>query len=387
MASMWNRLTGKAASGEQKSSSMQSIFSPLNMSGEGYLDFSSGDCGPYRNNPIVYRCVRMITEAAVSVPFQVLVDGQNTPESDVHQVLHRPNDKQSSTEFFEQIYTHLFTHGNSYVRAANTEIGLAGLFSLRPDRIKIEQGSDGWVSAYEYHTGGGAVRLDQTSGAISSVLHLKIFNPTDDHNGLSPLAAAKLSLETHDAAARWNKGLLSNAARPSGALVYSAAAGNLTDSQFKRLKQELEAGFQGAQNAGRPMVLEGGLDWKSMAMSPRDMDFIDAKHSAARDIALAFGLPPMLLGIPGDNSFANYAEANRTFWRQSIVPLVKRTANSLARWLDPLVDGELTIVPDLSAIEALNEDRAALWQRINAADFLSADEKRQLVGLPPPTTD
>lgn len=387
MASMWNRLTGKAVSNEQKSVSMQSIYSPLNMVGEGYFDFSNGDCAPYRSNPIVYRCVRMITEAAVSVPMIVQVDGENAPNSEVHQVLHRPNDRQSSTEFFEQVYTHLFTHGNSYVRSVCSDVGLAGLFSLRPDRIKIEPGSDGWVAAYEYGAGGSVKRLDQNEGAIPSVLHLKIYNPSDDHAGLSPLAAAKLSLDTHDAAARWNKGLLSNAARPSGALVYSAAAGNLTDSQFKRLKQELEAGFQGAQNAGRPMVLEGGLDWKSMAMSPRDMDFIDAKHSAARDIALAFGVPPMLLGIPGDNSFANYAEANRTFWRQSIVPLVKRTANSVARWLNPIVDGELSIIPDLGAIEALNEDRAALWQRINAADFLSDDEKRKLVGLAPAAKD
>jgi HK97 family phage portal protein len=83
------------------------------------------------------------------------------------------------------------------------------------------------------------------------------------------------------------------------------------------------------------MVLEGGLDWKSMSLSPSDMDFTQARREAARDIALAFGVPPMLLGIPGDNSYANYREANQAFWRQTIIPLVKKTARGLEGWLQP----------------------------------------------------
>jgi hypothetical protein len=92
------------------------------------------------------------------------------------------------------------------------------------------------------------------------------------------------------------QGVLDNAARPSGALVYAAKSGNLTGEQFARLKSELELGFQGARNAGRPLLLEGGLDWKPLSLSPKDMDFIEAKNAAAREIALALGVPPMLLG-------------------------------------------------------------------------------------------
>ncbi|MCF6301758.1 MAG: phage portal protein, partial [Devosiaceae bacterium] len=177
------------------------------------------------------------------------------------------------------------------------------------------------------------------------------------------------------------KALLDNGARPSGALVYSGGSGNLTKNQFDRLKDELEVSFQGAMNAGRPMVLEGGLDWKSMALNPRDMDFIDAKNLAAREIALAFGVPPMLLGIPGDNTYANYAEANRVFWRQGVVPLVRRVADSLGRWLEPAFGELFEIVPDLNDVEALSEDRNGLWQRVGGADFLSDEEKRELLGL------
>jgi len=90
---------------------------------------------------------------------------------------------------------------------------------------------------------------------------------------------------------------------------------SLTQEQFDRLQFELESYHQGARNAGRPMLLEGGLDWKPMGFSPSDMEFQKTKEAAARDIAIAFGVPPMLLGIPGDATYANYQEANRAFFR------------------------------------------------------------------------
>ena len=108
----------------------------------------------------------------------------------------------------------------------------------------------------------------------------------------------------HNSAAAWNRALLDNAARPSGALVFAADdSGGLTTEQFERLKDELNQSYAGGANAGRPMVLEGGLTWQSMALSPAEMDFAELKASAARDIALAFGVPPMLLGRPASCCF------------------------------------------------------------------------------------
>jgi HK97 family phage portal protein len=187
----------------------------------------------------------------------------------------------------------------------------------------------------------------------------------------------------HNAASAWNKALLDNAARPSGALVYSTAAGNLSQDQFERLKSELELNFQGAANAGRPLLLEGGLDWKSLSLSPKDMDFIEAKHASAREIALAFGVPPMLLGIPGDNTFSNYQEANRSFYRGTAVPLACRLLSALTQWLAPAYGEELSIEPDLDQVQALSTERESLWRRVNEATFLSDDEKRAAVGYGP----
>ncbi len=201
------------------------------------------------------------------------------------------------------------------------------------------------------------------------ILHLTLFNPLDDHYGMSPLEAAQASLDVHNAASAWNKALLDNAARPSGALVYSAARGNLSDEQFERLKRELEAHYQGAANAGRPLLLEGGLDWKGLSLSPKDMDFVEAKHIAAREIALAFGVPPMLLGIPGDNTYSNYAEANRTLYRQTVLPLLSRIASALGHWLGESFGGNIRLTPDLDEVPALSIEREALWKRVGEAGF------------------
>lgn len=385
MVSFWNRLRGGGVNtpDEQKSMSQQALFAMIGGTEANWSErgFSSLANAGYVRNPIVYRCVRMLAEAAMTVPYVVRENGQILTEHPALDLLKRPNPRQSGAEMREVLFSYLHTAGNAYVEAVIVEEEVKGLYCLRPDRMKLVSGKDGWPIAYDYTAGGRTTRLPQDIKPIPKILHLNLFHPLDDHYGLAPLAAAQFSLDIHNAAAKWNKALLDNAARPSGALIYSGGSGNLTKTQFARLKEELEIGFQGAINAGRPMVLEGGLDWKSMALSPRDMDFIEAKNSAAREIALAFGVPPMLLGIPGDNTYANYAEANRVFWRQSVVPIVTRVASALGRWLEPAYENGFEIIPQLEGIEALSEDRAALWQRVSGASFLDDEEKRDLLGL------
>ena len=118
-----------------------------------------------------------------------------------------------------------------------------------------------------------------------------------------------------------------------------------------------------------------------MSMSPRDMDFIAMKHSAARDIALAFGVPPQLLGIPGDNTYANLAEARIALWEQTILPLAQSVTEALNGWLLPMFDNTIQLSMDTDAISALTAKREALWDRVKGADFLSDEEKRKLVGI------
>jgi HK97 family phage portal protein len=338
----------------------------------------------FAQNAIVYRCVRMIAEAAASVPL-LLYDGDE--EIDDHPLTHliaRPNPAQCGPDLLEAWYGFLLVAGNAYLEAVAIGGSVRELHVLRPDRMRIVPGSDGWPEAWEYTVSGRTVRLsaDVTPG-IRPVLHMKLFHPANDHYGMSPLEAAATSIDIHNAAARWNKALLDNSARPSGALVYASREGNLTSEQYERLKHELERGFQGAANAGRPLLLEGGLDWKSMSLSPKDLDFIEAKNAAAREIALALGVPPMLLGIPGDNTYSNMQEATRMFWRQTVLPLVARTAKALSGWLAPAYGAPIELRADLDGIEALSTEREALWTRIDKATFLTPNEKRAAAGYGP----
>jgi HK97 family phage portal protein len=120
-----------------------------------------------------------------------------------------------------------------------------------------------------------------------------------------------------------------------------------------------------------------------MGLTPKDMDFVEARNSASRDIALAFGVPPMLLGIPGDNTYANYQEANRAFYRLTVLPMIGRIAMELTHFLAPVFGDGLRLWFDADRIEGLSAEREALWRRVGDADFLSDDEKREAVGYPP----
>lgn len=339
----------------------------------------------YQKNAVVFRCVRLIAEAAASVPLCVRRGSRCEAGDPAEALLSRGHSGASAQEIMEQFYGYLQVSGNAFLEAGLIDGVPVAIYALRPDRLRCRTGENGWPSGWEYEAGGYKrhFRIDKATGR-SAIFHARVFNPLDDQTGHAPLCAAANAVDIHNAGGRWTKALLDNAARPSGALIYKGSSGSdrLSDDQFDRLKLKLEGVHAGAKNAGRPMVLEGGLDWKSMSFSPADMDFMNARRDAAREIALAFGVPPMLLGIPGDNSYANYKEANLAFWRQTILPLVGKTARGMQSWLQPFYGDDLRLVPDLDKVHALADERSQFWTRLSAASFMSEEERRDLAGLP-----
>jgi len=255
----------------------------------------------FQGNPVGFRAVRLIAEAASNLPV-VLQDGaQRFDTHPVLNVLSAPNPAQTQSDLLEAIVGQLVLSGNAYIeQVRGSDDAVLELHVLRSDRMSVVPGSDGWPVAYEYAVGGRKHRFDMQGG--TPICHIKSFHPLDDHYGLSPFQAAAQAVDVHNAASSWSKALLDNAARPSGAIVYKGAdgEGQLSSDQYDRLVGEMEAHHQGARNAGRPMLLEGGLDWKPMGFSPSDMEFQKTKEAAAREIATGCGVPPMLMGIPGD---------------------------------------------------------------------------------------
>lgn len=340
----------------------------------------------FAGNPVGFRCVKLIAEAAAALPLVVQDAAQRYEVHPLLALVTRPNGAQGRAELLEALYAQLMLTGNAYVEAVTGDMGALPLelHVLRSDRMRVVPGADGWPAAYDYAVGGAKMRFDVTE-APAPICHIKNFHPQDDHYGFSPLQAAAMALDVHTAASRWTKALLDNAARPSGAIVYRGAdgQGSLSHDQYERLVSEMESHHQGARNAGRPMLLEGGLDWKPMGFSPSDMEFQKTKEAAAREVALAFGVPPMLLGLQGDATYANYQEANRAFYRLTVLPLATRVCAALAAWLGGFgQDGDVMLKPDLDQVPALAAERDAQWARVAQAAFLSDAEKRSLLGLP-----
>ncbi len=379
--------SGAAAAGEKKASAVGGVvaFRAAGRPVWSARDPASLIRAGYQENAVVFRCVRMVAEASAALPLVMVQAGQRQVAHPILSLLSDPNAGQDGTGLLEALFGHLMLYGDAYLEASMLDDGNAPgeLHILRPDRMRIVPGKDGWPEAYDYRVGGRSHRFDMTTEG-QPVLHIRGFHPQDDHYGLAPLQAAAAAIDIHNSAGKWSKGLLDNAARPSGAIVHSDAnGGSLSEEQFRRLSSELEASHQGARNAGRPMLLEGGLDWKPMGFSPSDMEFLKTKEAAARDIALAFGVPPQMLGLPGDNAYANFQEANRAFYRQTVLPLSRRVGAAIAGWLGWRWGAEISLVPDLDAIPALQQERDSQWRRIAAAEFLSSTEKRTMLGLPP----
>lgn len=347
----------------------------------------------YQKNVIVYRAVRLISQNAASIPWAVYKgSGASRIRLEDHplvSLLKQPNPLQGGAEFFESIYAFYLIAGNSYIEAVGPQTGHPReLWSLRPDRMRVIPGTHGLPEAYRYIIGGQSIdfSVDAMTGA-SQLLHLKAFHPLDDWYGMSPLEAAAVSIDQHNDAAKWNASLLQSSGRPSGALVYkpsnSEAPTALTDDQRRALKEDIDHYFTGPAHAGRPLVLEGGLDWREMSLSPKDMDWLAGKDVSAREIALAFHVPPQLIGIEGSMTFANFEQARLALYDDAILPLVNHVKDELNHWLAPLFGEDISIGYDIDQIEALGPRREKLWSRIENATFLTTNEKRQMLGLNP----
>ncbi|WP_324743602.1 phage portal protein [Tsuneonella sp. CC-YZS046] len=333
----------------------------------------------YIENPVAQRAVRLVAEGVGNAPLL----------SDDERLLPLVAATSAGQSLLETLAAQVLLHGNGYVQILKDAAGQPlELFALRPERVSVVPDPQGWPAAYAYKAGDRTVQIPlEDDGGWPNLIHIRTFHPACDHYGAGCLSAAEQAVAIHNAAAAWNRALLENAARPSGALLLDPGeSGGLTADQFERLKAELATAFSGQANAGRPMLLEGGLKWQSLSMTPADMDFAGLKAAAARDIALAFGVPPMLLGLPGDSTYANYREANRALWRLTLLPLAGKILSALCEGLAPwFPKARLTV--DLDHIPALAEDRERLWAQLSAADFLSDAEKREMLGLQPAQGD
>lgn len=345
----------------------------------------------YMMNPIAYRAVNIIADAVSGVPWKLyrkMADNRDVEieTAPVLDLLKRPNPWMGEKDFFAQFIQYLQLSGNTYIRSAGPKSGVPKeLYFLRPDRIEIENGDcigtcpDDWDGLiYQYTCGREKERLDPRY-----FYHSRMWNPLCDLYGLSPLQPASSSIDQLNEALQWNVTLLKNSASPSGVL---SSDGNLSDTQIDRLKEQMELKYQGVWNSGRPMLLEGGLTFSPMGMSPKEMDWIKGIELATKNICLVLGVDPTLMGDASSKTYATYRDAEKNLYVATVIPLLEKIRDDfLNRWLLPRFNmgDNVYFQYDIEAIEVLSEARGELWERMITgvqSGIITVNEAREELG-------
>lgn len=352
----------------------------------------------YGLNPVVRACVDKIADAITSVDLSAYKKNKEGEYELVklHPMLDlitKPNPAMSCDDFLGAFVRYYLIAGKAFIQGIGYDAMQSRpkppseLHLLRPDLVKIEMGDKGLPSFYEYRNANYTKRfpVNQITG-LSELLYKKTFNPTDAWEGLSPMTASAYGVDIQNYGAMWNLRLLQNEGRPSGALTVNGSDGStqtLTEEQYYRLKEQIEQQFTGAANAGRPLLLEGGLQWQEMSMNAKDMDHQENINNAKRDIALAYGVPPMLLGIPGDATYSNMAEARLALWTDTVIPLLRSVLGSINSWLAPCYNDGVELWYDEDTIPALEPLRKMKADRVEASTTMTINEKRAAMGIEP----
>jgi HK97 family phage portal protein len=333
----------------------------------------------FSQNVWVYRCVMTLAQAIAAVDWNLYGDRSKKREIESHgllDLLYKPNEFMSKQEFFETFAAYLLLSGNSYVECNGPDVGPPlELFALRPDRMQVVADTKNFVGGYTYNVDGMTYKYDP-----SKVAHIKLFHALNDFYGLSPIEVAARGIDNDNAANAWNNAMLNNSARPSGAMTTESM---LTDPQYDRLKDQIDTQYKGSKNVGNPMLLEGGLKWQEMGLSPKDMEFINSKKMSRIEICAAFNVPPEMVGDKEHATYSNYQEARQAFYMEGVLPLLDKIRDKLNSWLVPKYGEKLYLDYDIDSIEALQENsdtKAARTRADYQAGVLMLNEARNAIG-------
>lgn len=364
------------------------------------INFVTASQQAFERNVITYRCVQMVASAVGSLHWVLknIKTREAIPTHPLLDLLCNPNPLQGKGTFFHNVQADKMLDGNYFIEMVKPSINQGTtsppdnkapleLWPLRPDMVQVIISNRRLPECYNYTAGtmGGDTKIfpvDQLTGN-SNIIHGISYAPmreTQRGRGLSPVRAAWLSVQTHNEGQQWNRSLLKNGARPSGVLSTDK---QLDKDQIELLRELIADNHAGGRNAGKTMVTANGLKWTQVALSPQDMDFNNGKASAARDIATALGVPPVLLFLPGDTAYNNVSEARVAFYQETVLPEAYTLRDELNRRLVPLYGNNLYLDIDLDKIEALAPVRNEKWTFISNSQFLTQNEKRAALGYEP----
>jgi HK97 family phage portal protein len=300
----------------------------------------------------VYICVRKIAQTCAMMAEELKFykktgdEIEEVKQGEVVELFDQVNPFISKTELIESVVSHRLLNGNAYWAIEGN--GKKELYPLRPDRIKIIPDAKDFIKAFDYYINGKTIRFD-----ADEIIHFKYFNAENDYYGLSPLAVARMILTLDFHALTWNNSFFKNSTRPDGFFVNE---GNLSDAAFERMQKQLKQKYGGSEKAHKTWLLEGGIKYQAVGLSPKDVEFLNLRKMNREEICAIFGVPPGEVGILEYSNYANLKEQRQIFWEDVVVPELKAIANTLNEKFIRVFDPKLFCRFNLSNVMALKED-------------------------------
>lgn len=332
----------------------------------------------FERNPYVFSCVNLRSGSVSSVP-PIIYDGAGNeitnPEHPLRKLLERPNPKQSWAQFVGQIETYLGINGNAFIYPVTTHFsGVAELWVFSSAEVTPQRTNNKFepVSSWTLNFGDSTKTVEP-----DGLIHIKLNNSSDKLFGVSPMYVARINVEMQNAAGVWNKSTLENGARPSMVLKVK---GTLSKSQRKMLKDELRAGYQGAENNANAMVVSDEMEVIPNGFTAVEMDFVEGMTMNSRAICVAYNVPSELVGDVANKTYANLAEARSQYAKSCILPELELIYSELAHFLLPYYDDVADLTYDVAKVQDLSGDQTAMYAAMTNCDFLTTNEKREVFG-------
>jgi len=334
----------------------------------------------------VYSCIYRIATKGAGVPLKLYRKKIKGDKIVYEEIMNHPlltlletaNSLMGGFDLLEATFSYLELTGNSYWLLDSVTGGKpTEIYPLNPFRIKIVPHPREHIKEYKYDVGQGKIITLEKE----FVIQFKYFNPTDDFYGLSPISAGRLAIDTQDFGDKYNRNFFVNSAEPKGALVVT---GDLTDDQRKRTIAAWNSAHRGVSNVHKMMIEEGGMKWEQRGLSQKDMDFVNSKKMTREDILGVFGVPPSLVGVFEYANYANAREQRQIFWKDTMIPKLKKLENTINSFLVTLFDPNLVVEFDLSGVESLKEDekiRAEINEILTRSGTRTINEVREELGL------
>jgi HK97 family phage portal protein len=339
----------------------------------------------YETNVVAYKCIAYVAMAMSVVKWEVWRDGTRLTDGIpfFNNLQLRANHDQTFPEWVRDNVCYQLLAGECFEELLEVGGVPQELYALRPDKMGVVRNNSGRVARYIYKDKGEEIiyPVDLMNGK-SLINHSKYFNPRNPDRGHSPSFAAGFAIDQLNEAMSTVQAIMQNGMIPSGAVGLDGDT-IIGDDELNEVQARLDERFSGSMNSGRIPILKGGMSWIKMGFSPTEMGNLEIKASAARDVCMGFGVPGLLLGLPGDNTYANFSEARVNFWEDTIMPQAEHKAAAWSKWFRPWLPERAIIKPRFDHLPAMIERRSLMWSMIENASDLTINEGREFKGLPP----